>query len=78
MALVEIMDSPEDITKILKKLFTPEAPEPSAEEMAMMAGQGQPGMPGEEGLEGGPPPGVQTILSQMESAGGGVQMVGQM
>jgi len=83
MALVAILDKPSTAVETLKKLFTPEKPEPTPEEMAMMAGQGQPGMPGMPGgegdpLAGGPPPGVQTILSQMEAPGGGAQMVGQM
>ena len=76
MALIAILDNPADAVDILKKLFTPQAPEPSPEEMAMMAGQGQPGMPpGAEALEGGPPPSVSTILSQMEAPGGGAQTV---
>jgi len=62
----------------------------SPEEAAMAQGMGQPGMPGMgggmppgaggggEGFEGGPPPGVQTILSQMEAPGGGAMTVGQM
>jgi hypothetical protein len=75
MALVEIMDNPKMATETLKKIFTPQEPQMSPEEQAMIAGQG---MPGTEQLQGGPPPGVSTILSQMESAGGGAQTVGQM
>jgi len=37
-----------------------------------------PGMDQMDQLEGGPPPGVSTILSQMESPGGGAMTVGQM
>ena len=70
MALVEILSKPADTTETLKKLFTPQEPQMSPEEMAM-AGQG---MPGE--AEMGPPPAVQTILAQMESPGGGVQSCG--
>ena len=87
MALVEIMDSGKNAPKTLKKLFTPQEPEMSPEEMAMAGAGGMPpgmppGMPGAPpgggGLEGGPPPGVSTILSQMESPGGGAMTVGQM
>ena len=75
MALVEIMDKPGEAVTTLKKLFTPQDPQMSPEEEAMMAQQGQ---GGPEGMEGGPPPAVQTVLAQMESPGGGVQSVGQM
>jgi hypothetical protein len=82
MALVEILDKPSGAVTTLKKIFTPEEPEMSPEEAAMagMGGPGgMPGMPpGAEQLQGGPPPGVSTILSQMESPGGGAQTVGQM
>ena len=74
MALAEILDNPAETTATLKKLFTPQDPAMSPEEEAM-AGAG-PGGP--EGESGGPPPAVQTILAQMEGAGGGVQSVGQM
>ena len=74
MALVEILQNPGQTTDTLVKLFTPQEPEMSPEEAAMMAGGGM----GGEGLEGGPPPAVQTILSQLEAPGGGVQMVGQL
>jgi len=89
MALVAILETPGDAVKTLKKLFTPQAPEPTPEEAAMMAGGGMPGMegmmpPGGMGgggadpLQGGPPPAVQTILAQMEAPGGGAMSVGQM
>jgi hypothetical protein len=81
MALVEIMDNPKMATDTLKKIFTPQEPQMSPEEQAMIAGGGMGGMggpPGQDQLQGGPPPGVSTILSQMESAGGGAMTVGQM
>ena len=84
MALIEIMEKPAGAVTTLKKLFTPEDPQMSEQEMAMVGAPGQmpPGMggmpPGAEQLEGGPPPGVSTILSQMESPGGGAMTVGQM
>ena len=73
MALVEIMANPGKTEETLKKLFTPEEPQLSPEEEAMIAAQG-----GGMGGEMGPPPAVQTILSQLESPGGGVQTVGQL
>ena len=78
MALVEIMDAPKETMTTLKKLFTPQEPQMSPEEEAMMQQGGGPPGAGGEGIEGGPPPAVQTVLAQMESAGGGVQSVGQM
>ncbi len=71
MALVEIYDTPSETGDTLKKMFTAQDPQMSPEEMAMAQGGGQ-------GMEGGPPPAVQTILAQMEAEGGGVQSVGQM
>ena len=78
MALVEIMDDPQDIIKILKKFFTPQEPQMSPEEAALaQGGLGGPGGPG--GLEvNNPPPDVQTILSRLTGGGqaeGGVQTV---
>jgi len=73
MALVEIFDKPKETADVLKKLFTPEDPQMSPQEQQMA---GQPGAGGPEGM--GPPPAVQTVLSQMETAGGGVQSVGRM
>jgi len=80
VALIEIMQKPGGVSDTLAKLFTPQEPQMSPEEEAMMAqgGMGGPGGPPGESTEGGPPPAVQTILAQMESAGGGVQSVGQM
>jgi hypothetical protein len=84
MALVGIMEKPSEVTSILVKLFTPEEPQMSPEEQMMAQGQGPQmgGMGPEGGMvgEGGPPPAVQTILSQMEGQGGagGVMSVGQM
>ncbi len=81
MALIDILDKPADTVKTLKKLFTPQEPQMSPEEAAMMQGGmgGPPGMGGPGGgMEGAPPPAVQTILSQMETPGGGAMSVGQM
>ena len=74
MALVEIFDKPKTAAETLKKLFTPQEPEMSPEEAAMA--QMGPGGAAPDQL--GPPPAVQTILAQMEGAGGGVQSVGQL
>ena len=71
MALVEILNKPAEINETLMRLFTPQEPQMSPEEEAMIGA----GAPGEQV---GPPPAVQTILAQMESPGGGVQSVGQM
>ena len=79
MALTEIYTNPKNVEDTLKKLFTPDNPEPTPEEMAMAQG----GLPAAMGqtqppsLEAGAPPPVQTILSQMEGQGGGVQTVQQ-
>jgi hypothetical protein len=81
MALAEIYTNPGEISATLLKLFTPEEPQMSPEEEAMMQGGmgGPPGMP-----PGGAPPGgapqsspesMQTILSMIEGQGGGVQSV---
>ena len=87
MALIEIQENPSKINTILKKLFTPEQPEASQEEMAMMMGGGMPGMPGMGPGGGMPalgagapeaaPPPVQSVLSRVMGAGdsGGVQTV---
>ena len=75
LALVEIFTKPSAVGDTLKKLFTPEDPQMSPEEEQMAAmGAGGPS----DAVQGGPPPPVQTILAQMESAGGGVQSVGQL
>jgi hypothetical protein len=76
MALIEILDTPKEITRTLKRIFTPQEPQMSPEEMALVGAN--PGGGGGATLEGGPPPPVQTILAQMEAPGGGVQSVGQM
>ncbi len=87
MALVAIMDDPSTTVDTLKKLFTPQEPQMSPEEAAAAAGQGMGGPPGMGpggppgaggGLEGGPPPPVQSILAQMEAEGGGAMTVGAM
>lgn len=83
MALVSILKDPSEAVEVLVKLFTPEEPQMSPEEMMMAQGGPMGGMPGMEGGmvgEGGPPPAVQTILAQMEgeSGQGGVMSVGQM
>jgi hypothetical protein len=80
MALIEILDKPSGVTETLKKLFTPQEPEMSPEEM-LMAQQGMAsggGGGGPEGMTAGPPPAVQTIMAQMEAPGGGAMSVGQM
>jgi len=84
LALQEIQEHPDKATDIFKKYFTPQPPQPSPEEAAMMAG-GMPGAPppgalppGAEPAEMGPGPTVQTVLSEMEAngrTGGGVQTV---
>ena len=74
MALVEILDKPQDTVKILKKFFTPQEPQMSPEEMALA----QAGVGGETGIPEAPP-NVQTVLSRVTSGGaaeGGVQTVG--
>jgi len=78
MALVEILDNPSGAVTTLKKLFTPQEPQMSPEEEAMMAQAQGMGGPQGGGLEGGPPPAIQTIMAQMESEGGGAMSVGQM
>lgn len=71
-ALLEIMNNPGGTKDTLEDILTPEE-EPMMDPAAMaMAGGAPP-----EGFEGGPPPGVQTILSQMESPGGGAMTVGR-
>ena len=74
LALVSILKKPADATETLVKLFTPEKPEMSPEEMQMTGGgpggQIPGGMPGGEALQGGPPPPVGTVLAQMEGPGG--------
>jgi hypothetical protein len=73
MVLVQIMDKPDQTIAILKKFFTPEQPEMSPEEQAMA----QQGAPGEE-MAIGPPPSVQSVLTELEASGvtgGGVQTV---
>lgn len=82
MALVEINRNPKDSEKILAKFFTPEEPQVSPEQQALMAqaqAGGQPGAAG--GAPGGVPPDVATVLSRLEQSGnvaGGVQTVGQL
>ncbi len=76
MALVEILDEPSGTITTLKKIFTPQEPQMSPEEAAMAQGGGMGGPGGDAST--GPPPAVQTVLAQMEAAGGGVQSVGQM
>ncbi len=72
MALIEIADKPDQTDNILKKFFTPEDPQLSPAEEAMMA-QGQQGveLPGAQ-------PTIQTVLSEMAAGGatrGGAQTV---
>jgi hypothetical protein len=82
MALIEINKNPGNIEVIMDKLFTAEEPQMSPEEMAMMGAGGMPGGPGGPGGElapPGPPPAVQTALTQLEApgGGGGIQTVGR-
>lgn len=75
LALVELNQKPDQLDRILTKFFTPQNPQPSPEEEAMMGGA--PGAPGPEVPVGGPPT-VQTVLSELEASGvtgGGVQTV---
>lgn len=70
MALVEIQKRPDKTIETLEKFFTPQGEEMSPEEEAM-AGQAQP-------AEMGPPPSVQTVLSELAGTGatrGGAQTV---
>ena len=75
-ALVELKQRPDSADAILAKFFTPQEPQPSPEEAAMMGKAPVPGGGGE--LELGPGPTVQTVLSELEASGvtgGGVQTV---
>jgi hypothetical protein len=81
-ALVEIVDKPQNATKILLKYFTPQEPEMSPEEqmaMAQMMGQGQGMGGGPQGPMGGQPPPVGTVMGRIMGgqAEGGVQQVAQ-
>ena len=71
-ALLEIMNNPSNTKKALEEILTPEEQPMNPAQMAMAGGGAPP-----DALEGGPPPGVQTILSQMESPGGGAMTVGR-
>lgn len=68
-AMVEIMEEPRRKIEILKKFFTPQEPEMSPEEQAMMAAAGMPavggGPGGPEGLTGPEP--VSTVMSRVET-----------
>jgi len=72
-ALARILEKPSEASKVLVEMFVPEeeAQPAQADMMQQAAGMGG-------GAEMGPPPAVQTILSQMETPGGGVQSVGRM
>ena len=73
MTLVEISEKPQDRVEILRKFFTPQEPQMSPEEEAMMAAQ-----QGGGDMNIGPDPTVQTIMAQMQqdgSARGGAQTV---
>jgi hypothetical protein len=75
LALAEILKTPAKIDETLTKLFTPEKPDMSPEEQAMIQGAMAMG-PGGPGGEIAPQPEpVQTILSQIEAQGGGAQTV---
>ena len=79
-AMVEIMETPKDKIKILKTYFTPQDPEMSPEQQAMMAQAGLPaaGAPGAE--PPGPPEPVSTVMSRVETgrqAEAGIQTAGR-
>jgi len=59
MAIIAIYEDPKSMTDILKKFYTPEDPEVSPEEMAMMQAAQQQQMPQ------GPPPSVLEALGGM-------------
>ena len=70
MALTEIQERPDRTIQILKKFFTPEEPQMSPAEQQMAGGPPQGEM--------GPPPSVQTVLSELGAGGsvrGGAQTV---
>ena len=77
-ALLAIMKDPKDVDNVLEELLAPPEIDPAA--MGGMPGM-DPAMAGMGGGEaippGGPPPGVQTVLSQMETPGGGAMTVGR-
>ena len=79
MAFVEIHATPSKIEEILAKYFTPEEPQMTPEEEAMIAQQ----MQAQQSQFQAPaqPPSVQTALSRLEASGnasGGIQTVRQM
>lgn len=72
MALVEILDTPTQAITTLKRFFTPQEPQLSPAEAAMV----QTGAPGAgPGPSLGAPDPIQTILTQLEGEGGGAQTV---
>jgi hypothetical protein len=81
MALVEIYQNPDDMDTILARFFTPQEPQMSPEEQAMMmGGMGGPLGPGAMTAGNQPPP-VSTVLSQLGMGGeveGGIQTVGRL
>lgn len=69
MALVNIKKNPDRTDSILEKFFTPEGDEMSPEEQAMAALNGG-AMAGGQPVEmGGPPPSIQTVLSELAGTG---------
>jgi hypothetical protein len=77
MALIELYKNPDDIEEILEKFYTPNEPEMSPEEQAML-GQGVPDPMAAAFGGGGAPPNVQTVLSRLNMGGaaeGGSQTV---
>ena len=74
-ALARILEKPSEASQVLVELFVPEEVDQPAQADMMQQAAGM----GGEGMTG-PPPAVQTILSQMETpgGGGGVMSVGQM
>ncbi len=69
MALIEIAKDPDNFNEIFDKFYTAEEPQMSPEQQAML-GQGAPDPMAQMFGGGGAPPGVQTVLSRLEMAGG--------
>jgi hypothetical protein len=77
MVLIDIFDHPDQMLVALRKFFTPEEPQLTPEQQAMIGGGPGGPMP-PQAAELGPGPTVQTVLSELEASGatgGGVQTV---